>query len=408
MTLLTRPPRSSTSSPRRCVLAEALAALIGSALLTGVSRLLGSGPVRLLAAGNAVRNPRRTATTAASLLVGVTLTTAILTGLASSRTGLDRAMDTDYPLDATLTAVDAPLDTGLATRAAAIGGVDEVLSLDGAIASVGREPLAVAAVDGSPDVVRGPTDLSPPDGTILLSLDVVTSWPRRVAERALADDELVVTVDGRDHVLDVQFGPGWGHAGLVSSATLSTIAADPRPVALWVRADAGADAEDLEGDLTALAGGRAVLGGGFGERAWVDLQVDVLTGAVLGLLAVAVLIALIGIANTLGLSVLERSRENALLRAMGLTRQQLRRAMAVEGLLLSAVATLLGTAIGLGFGWVGVRVLVSPLVDGVVMTVPVTQLVAIALVASLAGLAACVVPARRAARVTPAAGLALD
>ena len=99
-----------------------------------------------------MRNPRRTATTAASLLVGVTLTTAVLTGLASSRTGLDEEMDASHPLDATLTAVDEPLDAGLADRVAAAPGVDEVVSLDGAIATIDGEPLPLVAVDGQPGV----------------------------------------------------------------------------------------------------------------------------------------------------------------------------------------------------------------------------------------------------------------
>ena len=121
------------------------------------------------------------------------------------------------------------------------------------------------------------------------------------------------------------------------------------------------------------------------------------------------MIALVGIANTLGLSVLERARENALLRAMGLTRRQLRRAMAAEGLLLSAVAAVLGTALGLVFAWVGVQVMVGRASS----TAPGSpsrwlQVAAVAAVAGLAGLAACVVPARRAALVTPAAGLAAD
>jgi putative ABC transport system permease protein len=180
-------------------------------------------------------------------------------------------------------------------------------------------------------------------------------------------------------------------------------------MAVWARAGDGADAEDLSGDLAALAGAAgAELDGGHGNRSWVYLQVDILTGAVVGLLAVAIVIALVGIANTLGLSVLERARENALLRAMGLTRRQLRGAMAAEGLLLSSVATVLGTAIGLLFAWVGVQVMVAGVVDGAGFTVPVWQVLAVAAVAGLAGLAACVVPARRAALVTPAAGLALE
>ena len=105
---------------------------------------------------------------------------------------------------------------------------------------------------------------------------------------------------------------------MVSLATLEALDPDPRPMAVWARAGDGTDAEDLSGDLAALAGAAgAELDGGFGNRTWVDLQVDILTGAVVGLMAVAIVIALVGIANTLGLSVLERARENALLRAMG-------------------------------------------------------------------------------------------
>ena len=223
------------------------------------------------------------------------------------------------------------------------------------------------------------------------------------------DHELTVVVAGREHTLRVETGSGWGRAGLVSPATLAALDADPRPRAVWARAADGVDAEDLTGDLAALAGAAgAELDGGYGNRTWIYLQLDITTGAVIGLMAVAIVIALVGIANTLGLSVLERARENALLRAMGLTRRQLRQAMAAEGLLLSAAAAVLGTGIGLVFAWVGVQVMVGSVVDGTGFTVPVGQVAAVAAVAGLAGLAACVVPARRAALVTPAAGLAAD
>ncbi len=370
------------------------------ALVRLAGRLIGDGPVRRLAAGNAVRNPRRTATTAASLLVGVTLTTAVLTGLASSRTGLDEEMDASHPLDATLTAIDEPLDPGLADRVAAAPGVDEVVSLDGTIAMIDGKPMPLVAVDGQPDAIRGPADLSPADGTILL--------PYEHSDRVQRDGEVVLTIDGTERVLKAELGEGWGSSGLLSTATLAELTTTPEPVAVWARAVPGTDAEDLDGDLAALAGSTATLEGGYADRRWVNLQVDVMTGAVAGLLGISVMIALIGIGNTLGLSVLERGRENALLRAMGLTRQQLRRAMATEGLLLSLVATLLGTAIGLVFAWVGVQVLLGSVMDDVAMTVPVAQLGAVVLVAAVAGLGACVLPARRAARITPAAGLALD
>jgi putative ABC transport system permease protein len=129
---------------------------------------------------------------------------------------------------------------------------------------------------------------------------------------------------------------------------------------------------------------------------------------VLGLLGVSVAIALTGIANTLGLSVLERAREHALLRALGLTRSQLRRMLAIEALLLSVVATGLGTVIGVGFAWVGYETFVKRALTRATMVIPWPSLGAVVLIAALAGLLASVLPARRAARVTPATGLSLD
>ncbi|MCP3424113.1 ABC transporter permease [Nocardioides pinisoli] len=388
--------------------------LLGPVLVPRLIRLVGglpgAGPVRRLATGNAVRNPRRTATTAASLLVGVTLTTAILTGLASSRTAIDRDMDESYPLDVTITALDEPLGADLVDRVAAVPGVREARGLDGTVATVAgvEVPLLDSGTDTT-GVLRGSTGLAPADGVVLLPYSVVEELPQRIRDRVAKDGEVTVAAGGRESTLRVETDYGWGRSGLVSTATLAALDPDPRPMAVWARADDGADAEDLSGDLAALAGAAgADLGGGYSNRSWVYLQVDIMTGAVVGLMAVAIVIALVGIANTLGLSVLERGRENALLRAMGLTRRQLRQSMAAEGLLLSGVATVLGTAIGLAFAWVGVQVMVASVVDDAGFSVPVWQVGGVAAVAALAGLAACVVPARRAARVTPAAGLALD
>ncbi|WP_322937627.1 FtsX-like permease family protein [Nocardioides bizhenqiangii] len=133
-----------------------------------------------------------------------------------------------------------------------------------------------------------------------------------------------------------------------------------------------------------------------------------MTGGVVGLLAIAVVIALVGIANTLGLSVLERGREHALLRALGLTRRQLRTMLGAEAVLLSAVATLLGTGLGVVFAWAGVRALVEPAIEGAGVVLPWEQLAVVLLVSGIAALLAAVLPARRAARVAPAAGLALE
>src|SRR3546814_8296921 len=124
--------------------------------------------------------------------------------------------------------------------------------------------------------------------------------------------------------------------------------------------DLSADAKDLGGDLEAIAGGAEVFST-LEKREYVALQLNVLAGAIVGLLGIAIVIALVGIANTLGLSVLDRARENALLRALGLTRRQLRVTLAVEAVLLSVVATVLGVTLGVAFAWVGVETMLSQL-----------------------------------------------
>jgi putative ABC transport system permease protein len=126
---------------------------------------------------------------------------------------------------------------------------------------------------------------------------------------------------------------------------------------------------------------------------------------VTGLLGVAVVIALIGVGNTLALSVVERRQENGLLRALGLTRGQLRGLLAWEAGLVAGVASVLGVVLG---GVYGVSGAASVLGDQrvLVLSVPWLQVGAIVVVATVAGLLASVLPARRAARTAPVAAIA--
>ncbi|MFC7502091.1 FtsX-like permease family protein, partial [Nocardioides sp. GCM10030258] len=89
-------------------------------------------------------------------------------------------------------------------------------------------------------------------------------------------------------------------------------------------------------------------------------------------------------------------------------RRQLRRMLATEAVLLAVVATVLGTALGVTFAWAGVQALVGPVVSGAGLVLPWTQLALVVTASAVAGLLAAVVPARRASRTTPAAGLAME
>jgi putative ABC transport system permease protein len=127
-------------------------------------------------------------------------------------------------------------------------------------------------------------------------------------------------------------------------------------------------------------------------------QVLEMVGALLGL---AILIALSGISNTLTLSVIERTPESALLRALGLTRGQLRLTLLSEAVLMAALAVLLGSALGVGFG----AAIMHDFGTGRVLSIPYRRLLLYALLAGLAALAAAVLPARRAARTSVVAAI---
>jgi putative ABC transport system permease protein len=126
-------------------------------------------------------------------------------------------------------------------------------------------------------------------------------------------------------------------------------------------------------------------------------QVNQLLNLIYGLLALAVLIALIGIANTLALSIYERTHELGLLRAVGATRGQLRAIVRYESLVISLFGAVEGLALGTLLGWAIVAALHSQGVTQLVF--PVTQLITLAVLAGAAGIVAALAPSRRAARL---------
>jgi putative ABC transport system permease protein len=129
----------------------------------------------------------------------------------------------------------------------------------------------------------------------------------------------------------------------------------------------------------------------------VSGDIDTMLGLFNALLMLAVVIALLGIANTLALSVFERRRELGLLRAVGMTRAQVRSTVRWEAILIAVFGATLGLAVGTFFGWALVRALADEGIDS--LTVPVGTLAGVTAVAAVAGAIAAVTPARRAARL---------
>jgi putative ABC transport system permease protein len=173
-------------------------------------------------------------------------------------------------------------------------------------------------------------------------------------------------------------------------------------------ADADTVVNDLHNLADKVAGDTAVVIGGTAQsRAMLNQVVDTLVLIVFTLLAVAVLIAIVGIANTLSLSVIERRAESALLRALGLTRGQMRGMLALEGIVIAGVTALLGLVIGIPFGLAGATLVLADTSTRALAVNPLHLGLGLAL-AIVAGLLASILPGRRAANTPPAAALAVE
>lgn len=378
-----------------------------------------------LAGLNATRHRSRTAATAAALLIGTTLVALVLTGGRTAQAETDRLLDTEFPVDLVVSVAPGQDPAAAARAVAEVAGVSAAAGSVPVGATVNGTPAYAVAADGLRAVVAREPERDAgalaAEGTVY-----VPSW---------AEPTTGVTVDGRTLDLRSVRGSGLQTAVLLTPETAAQVRAEGRAadggdgagpgaapgpeVGALVLVDAGddvavADLQDLTEGVTAAAGdGAQVVEGGLGERALYFQVIDALLGIVVALLAVSVLIALIGVANTLSLSVIERTRENALLRALGLTRRGLRGMIAVEAVLIAAVAAALGCALGVFYGWAGSQLILRELVAQVTGTaglvwpaVPWVELLLIVAVAALAGLVASLLPARRAARLSPVEGLA--
>ncbi|WP_112242380.1 ABC transporter permease [Kribbella monticola] len=388
---------------------------IGSLLVPALVRLLGALPARgggvpaRIAVGNAVRNPKRTAATTSALLIGVTLISLTCVGIASVRKTFDTTMDDQYPVDLMVMSYNEKMPASGEQQLHNIKGITQVVPIRTVAMKAGKESINVTGIDPA----TGATVIHNADliaklktpGTALLDYSTMKMLK-------LEDGSTLTLVSGHQKLTLKAYVATGLDPVTVSLPDLEKVAPQPAITGYWLASDPKADGSDVmdavqESFPTVK---ELSVGGGLAERTMYTKIFDVLLIVGIGLLGVSVLIALVGVGNTLSLSVLERTRENALLRALGLTRRQLRGMLAIESLLMALVAAGLGIGLGLLYGWTGTMALMGgqTATGDVEYALPVGMLVTIALVAAVAGLLASVLPARRAAKVAPAGALATE
>ncbi|MEV6972739.1 ABC transporter permease [Kitasatospora sp. NPDC093806] len=396
--------------------AGAVATLLGVVVLgpvaaTVVVRLLGAPLPRLrgmpgvLAERNAARNPRRTAATASALMIGVTVVSLFTVFGASIKATMDDTVRRTFAGDLAVSAGgfrDGGLSPKLADAVAALPEVERSVGLGRGVARVDGHGRTLDVTD--PARLAGLVDLGGVDGSLLLGTDGLAVSRTEAAKYGwrLGTTLPVRFGDGAEAVFTVRaLYRGGGPAGdyLVTREA-------------WAPHQ-GRDADSLVAvalrDGVSPAAGKAAVARAvapFGDpkvetraefaRSSAEV-VDLMLSVVYALLALAVLIALLGIANTLSLAVHERTRELGLLRAVGQTRGQLRAMVRWESVLVALFGTVGGLGLGAFLGWALVRAADSAGTGS--FALPPGRLAVVLLAGLVAGALAGLRPAGRAARL---------
>jgi putative ABC transport system permease protein len=367
-----------------------------------------AGAAGTLARDNARRNPQRTASTAAALMIGlalVTLVAVLAAGIISSFKG---AVNDLFTGDYAITAENnfSPIPISIGNAAATTPGV----------IAVGDVRAGDAKVFGSREQV---TAVNP--GTAQVISMTWTKGSQEVFSQLGADGAFVAKGYAEDHHLDLGspidvetprgnflhlrlrgiFDPPSGGSpfGTVtfSAATFDKNYDQPKNLFSFVRMRGGETEENeaaLEHTLRSFPNAKVQT-----RTQFIDNQISALKNILnilYVLLALSIVVSVFGIVNTLVLSVFERTREIGMLRAVGMTRRQVRRMIRQESVIVALIGAVIGIILGIVLG-----ALLVARVDFIVFSIPWTSLITFAIAAVIVGIVAAILPARRAAKLNP-------
>ncbi|MFJ9710129.1 ABC transporter permease [Streptomyces sp. NPDC101234] len=401
--------------------------IAGPLLVRPVIRVLGAafpalfGSVGRMSQRNALRNPRRTGATAAALMVGLALVGGMSVASASMSKSFDQQIDRTLGADFVIQNGNfLPFTHEITDKVRATDGV-------GLVVRQRFTPVAVRLPDGK----RVTTTAAGYDPQVDAVAHVAYKGGDTAA--ALADGSLGMDVNfAEDHkvrlgsVLAVEFpggksaemkvgaltdqdsGSGFGTQGglFFGIATVEKYVPNGQDSSLYVNRASGTSPDRLRKDLdrTLAPFPQVQVRDEADYKKLVHDQIAVLLYLVYALLGLAIVIAVLGVVNTLALSVVERTREIGLLRAIGLARRQLRRMIRLESVVIAVFGAVLGLALGLVWGVCTQQVLALQGMKA--LAVPWGTIVAVVIGSAVVGIVAALLPALRASRMNVLAAIA--
>lgn len=355
-----------------------------------------------LARDNTRRQPRRTAATASALMVGVALVGFVAVFSSSIQASIDATFRQAYQADVSVQSVnpigvvgDAFLD-----EAAQLDEFGEMSGVTVTQVKIADQLEQIAAVDH--ETIASVYTMGAEPSTNSLAHGIFVREDTLEEDGYAVGDLIPVTfATSGEKLLEVTgtFTDTSLAPFIVSNDTLVSAGGNVAPFLVLARFSPDADREAATLALTELAESYGTLQVQTLSEVIADAeaQVNQLLGLFQGLLGLAIIIAVLGITNTLALSVVERTREVGLLRAVGMNRRQVRRTIRWEAVIISVFGALLGVALGTALGWATVAAMAE---DGLgEFVIPFANLSAYVGLAALAGVVAAIGPARTASRL---------
>ena len=371
-----------------------------------------------LARENTVRKPGRTATTAAALMIGLAVVVFVTVFAAGISESIGRTIDRSFQGDIVLQNTDgfSPIPAAAAREAAGVQGVETAGSLSYAGAEREGKEIRLAGVDpatvddilsldwknGDPSVLDG---LGPRDAV------VDDAWAK--GQDIEVGDELTMITPLEKRVTYTVRGSVKDNSDylgnlVVTEDSLREEFGTRSPSLTLLKLADGADADRVQDAVAGELEGRYPTVETLNQEELKEKQQELINGLVAFiyvLLAMAIIISLLGIVTTLVLSIHERTRELGLLRAVGMSRRQVRTMVRYEAVITALIGALLGMVLGIVFA----ALMAAPLADeGFVLAYPIPTLLLLLLLAALAGVLAAIAPARRAAKLDVLQALAYE
>ena len=449
-----------------CLLYALAVFLLTPWILLPLVRIIGSvlrGQTGKLALANSLRSPKRTVSTGRAVLVGTLVIGIVLTGHSVLSTSIAKELDRLYPVTAYAPFGESSVTNSSASVTKAKNVADKIKGLKNVEAVSVGSAAGVIEYTAKPD---NADSINLKDNVMSLSNDDLHKVSTGESNINLKDDEVLVpqdiwdlgkfdnntrlkltgplgTVEAKPIKAETKepffvVNPATGakvqdasnpqpatneqampedpaaqealmKAAKENPALARSFAARGTATMVLMRAKTpltSSDNSQLQSEL-AKANDGTEFQGGLSIRKSNDQNLSIMLNASLILLALAVVIAVIGVANTMTLSVNERRRENAMLRSLGLSRKQLRRMVSTEAVMITLGALAMGIVSGVGIGLVLSQVLVHATRESMAMAVvlPVSSLVLVLIVGIIAAFAASAIPAFRSARQSPVEGL---